>query len=254
MELGISEKDWEVMSDEGPSPEKYNEQYYKKMARKKARKKTAYKRAIPTMAEYIKKYMKAKHKRRRQRGYRYNKIKERVKYARKKARDKRPKVLCLYGPSGSGKTLGAAYLGKRYGIPVICSYTTRPMRKGEKDGVDHYFVNEVPSHDEMLAYTKYGGYEYWALKSDADHPVVVYVVDEVGISQMQKQDYFRIFPLRIERTEIQRRKSGVSEERIERDRTRPNVSIKAYRKITNNQDKVLFYAKLRYVYDLIVGG
>ena len=253
MEFGISDKDWEVIPDDGVSPEKYNEQYYK-MRIRKMRKKRAYKRAVPTMAEFIKSYMKKKHKRRRKRGYRYNRIKERVKYIRKKARDKRPKVICLYGPSGSGKTLGAAYLGKKYGIPVICSYTTRPMRPKEKDGVDHYFVKEVPSHDDMLAYTKYGGYEYWALKSDADHPVVVYVVDEVGISQMQQQDYFRIYPLRIERTEIQRRKSGVSEERIERDRTRPDVKIKAYRKITNNQDKILFYAKLRYVYGLIVEG
>lgn len=251
MELGISDKDWEVIPDDGKDPGRFDDNYYK-YKRKKKKKKT-YRRSMPTMSEYVQNYIKKKRQRKKRRGYIYNRIKERVRYAKKKARDKRPKVICLYGVSGSGKTTGAAYLGRKYGIPVICSYTTRPMRNGEKDGVDHYFVNEVPPRDEMLAYTKYGGYEYWALKSDAEHPVVVYVVDEVGISQMQQQDHFRVFPLKIERTEIQRRKSGVSEERIERDRTRPDVKVKAYRRISNNQDKILFYAKLRYVYGLIVG-
>ena len=178
--------------------------------------------------------------------------KKKQRYMRNvRARDKRPKIICLFGASGSGKTAASLYLKKKYDLPVICSYTTRPMREGEVDGVDHYFVKDVPPREEMLAYTVYGGYEYWALKSDAMFPMVVYVVDEAGINEMIKMDDIRIYPVHIIRTEIQRRKSGVSEERIARDRDRVAPEFNVRVAITNNRKKLHFYKKLRDMYEKI---
>ena len=71
-------------------------------------------------------------------------------------------ILAIVGPSGSGKTTLAEHLKDKLNIPVIVSYTTRPIRDGEIDGKDHHFVSEqdMPPHEKMLAYTKFGGYHY----------------------------------------------------------------------------------------------
>ena len=72
------------------------------------------------------------------------------------------KLITITGPSGAGKDTVARMLSEMGGYQVLCSYTTRPKREGEIDGVEHYFVEKcnVP-RDKMLAYTRYGGYEYW---------------------------------------------------------------------------------------------
>ena len=55
-------------------------------------------------------------------------------------------MLVLVGPSASGKTEVAKYLIKNYGMRKLVTYTTRPMRVGEVEGVDYHFVN----HDFFL--------------------------------------------------------------------------------------------------------
>ena len=54
---------------------------------------------------------------------------------------KKKTIVAIIGASGSGKTVLSLEM-KRYGYPVICSYTTRPMRTGEVSGIDHIFVDE----------------------------------------------------------------------------------------------------------------
>lgn len=75
------------------------------------------------------------------------------------------KLITIIGPSGAGKDTVALMLSAILGYKVICSYTTRPMREGEVDGKEHYFVKECNvQKSEMLAYTRYGNYEYWTEK------------------------------------------------------------------------------------------
>jgi len=50
-------------------------------------------------------------------------------------------IYVLLGPSGSGKTTIGNYL-KELGIPEIVTHTTRPMRKGEAEGVSYHFVSK----------------------------------------------------------------------------------------------------------------
>lgn len=62
------------------------------------------------------------------------------------------KLITITGPSGAGKDTVARMLSDFVGYKVICSYTTRPKREGEIDGVEHHFVEkcDVP-RDKMLS-------------------------------------------------------------------------------------------------------
>lgn len=94
------------------------------------------------------------------------------------------KLITITGPSGAGKDTVAQMLSDLGGYKVICSYTTRPKREGEIDGWQHYFVEkcDVP-HDKMLAYTQYGGYEYWTT-IDQVTDKAIYVIDEDGLKAL----------------------------------------------------------------------
>ena len=62
-------------------------------------------------------------------------------------------IYVLLGQTNSGKTTLSNIL-RLMGYPAITSYTTRPIRKGEKDGVDYKFIckNEYIflSHSNLL--------------------------------------------------------------------------------------------------------
>lgn len=101
------------------------------------------------------------------------------------------KILCIIGHSGSGKTTIEHFLDLfvPYQYHPIVSYTTRPMRPGETDGVEHHFVKpeQKPDGKNMLAYTKYGNYEYWADKRDVQDDVVnTYVIDVEGYHYLKR--------------------------------------------------------------------
>lgn len=55
------------------------------------------------------------------------------------------KIVYIMGKSSTGKdTIFKALLSdKDYSFNTIVSYTTRPIREGEKDGVEYHFVNEA---------------------------------------------------------------------------------------------------------------
>ena len=52
------------------------------------------------------------------------------------------KIIIISSPSGAGKTTICKLLLKRLkNIQISTSYTTRPKRKVEKDGIDYFFVS-----------------------------------------------------------------------------------------------------------------
>lgn len=54
------------------------------------------------------------------------------------------KICCLVGESGSGKsTLTAKLVADYRGVKRLVTYTTRPARAGEVNGVDYHFVTDV---------------------------------------------------------------------------------------------------------------
>ena len=53
------------------------------------------------------------------------------------------KIYCVMGKSSSGKDTVYKKLKEQYKeVRLIVPYTTRPIREGEKDGVEYYFVSE----------------------------------------------------------------------------------------------------------------
>ena len=50
-------------------------------------------------------------------------------------------MIFIAGKTCSGKTRIVNELCKRYGYKKIITYTTRPIRKGEKDGIDYHFIS-----------------------------------------------------------------------------------------------------------------
>lgn len=69
-------------------------------------------------------------------------------------------LVVLVGPICSGKTTVAKYLEKTKRFQRVITYTTRPPRKGEVNGVDYHFISEkeferMIENNELLEYMEY---------------------------------------------------------------------------------------------------
>lgn len=151
-------------------------------------------------------------------------------------------ILAIVGPAGSGKDHMANYLREKHGIPTLVSYTTRPMRPGEVNGVNHIFIDpsEVPSKDGMIAYTIYGGYEYFTLASQLEGLTIIsYVIDEAGLIYLMENFWTKYFiqAIKIQCSKKVRLQRGISQERISRDSTR-TVRYDEYDWVTQNNGTV----------------
>lgn len=75
------------------------------------------------------------------------------------------KIIIIAGPSGVGKTTVSNYLQEKYNIPRVVTHTTRPMRKGEVDGVSYYFEDDASFEKlHFFEHVKYGDYQYGSSK------------------------------------------------------------------------------------------
>lgn len=73
--------------------------------------------------------------------------------------ERKGKVIVISGPSGTGKTtLCRELIKKNKNLVFSISYTTRPKKEKEKDGVDYYFVSE----DKFLKMIKNNDFIEWA--------------------------------------------------------------------------------------------
>ena len=71
----------------------------------------------------------------------------------------RGQLLIISAPSGAGKTsLIKALVDAETRIEVSVSHTTRPMRPGERDGINYYFLSEA----EFLSLRDAGAFFEWA--------------------------------------------------------------------------------------------
>ena len=139
------------------------------------------------------------------------------------------KLITITGPSGAGKDTVAWMLSEMSGYKVLCSYTTRPKRDGEIDGVEHHFVEicNVP-RDKMLAYTQYGGYEYWVPLGQLTNNAI-YVIDEDGLQVLCKKfPDIELFKICVSARESTRLYRGVSQERMDRDKQRKLLPLAFY--------------------------
>jgi guanylate kinase len=169
----------------------------------------------------------------------------------------KPIIITITGASGAGKTFASGFLEKERGIKAIVSFTTRPMRETETDGVEHFFVDEsqMPPFSRMLAYVKFGGYHYWAsLDQVPAGGKCTYVIDEEGLEGLLDKygrDY-EIIPVSIGR-DVEKTLKSVSAERVERDRTRKKFPDSFYKYIIENNGTIEeFKEKLLLMYKTVL--
>lgn len=146
-------------------------------------------------------------------------------------------IIAVVGMSGSGKTTMTQHIEKVLGIPAIVSYTTRPMREGETNGVEHWFVDksQMPGMEEMLAYAYFGGYHYWTTHDQIpDDKPCTYIIDEKALDQMMDNfgDRYLISPMYIERSP--EGLAEIDETRRLRDQERPIGLLHKYEAIILN--------------------
>ena len=98
-------------------------------------------------------------------------------------------MLILCGASASGKTVTALNLQKRYGLVKAITTTTRPIRDGEKDGVDYFFVSKEEfqkrlQEGKFVESSLYNGNYYGCGKDQVDDNKVI-VLDPNGLHAFQ---------------------------------------------------------------------
>lgn len=159
----------------------------------------------------------------------------------------REKIICVIGPSGSGKTLLVSRASEKLGISYLVSYTTRPQREDETDGVEHWFVGPEakPDESEMLAYTRFGGYEYWTSTHDIIPGIPnFYVIDEKGYLNLKEKwgNSYDLVTVLIKRDrELLVRTVG--EERVKRDDDRTIIDEKEYDAVIYNNGSLSDFIK-----------
>lgn len=99
-------------------------------------------------------------------------------------------LILVIGRSGSGKDTLVRHAQSVFGASAIPSYTDRPKRASETEGVEHTFLTKdeftaLLEREEPFAYTQIGetGYRYCTtveMLSKIDADVVFYVIDPKG--------------------------------------------------------------------------
>lgn len=107
-------------------------------------------------------------------------------------------MVILVGESASGKSTIEKSLVKNFGFQKIISYTSRPPRTGEIDGIDYHFISkekfeELQSKNFFSEVGNYRGWFYGSSVDDCKKDGVVAVLTPHGLRQMKKYKGFDIF-------------------------------------------------------------
>ena len=128
-------------------------------------------------------------------------------------------MLVLSSPSGAGKsTISRALLDKHDDLTMSVSATTRPMRPGETDGKDYFFVDvatfeDMVENDQFLEHAKVFNNYYGTPRGPVEEALlggkdVLFDVDWQGTQQLEanaRTDLVSIFILPPSVEELERR-------------------------------------------------
>jgi guanylate kinase len=127
-------------------------------------------------------------------------------------------LFVLSSPSGAGKsTIARMLLTQDDGIGLSVSATTRPIRPGEVEGKDYYFVDDsrfdrMVADGEFLEWAHVFGHRYGTLKSEVKKQIeggrdVLLDIDWQGTQQLKQvdPDIVRVFILPPSMDELERR-------------------------------------------------
>lgn len=101
-------------------------------------------------------------------------------------------LICIVSRTNGGKDTLAKKIHNRLGIESVVSYTTRPMRHYEVDGVHHKFVTKeymkwILENQTVIAYTinDETGIEYCATIESLPNDKHVYIINPDGINWLK---------------------------------------------------------------------
>lgn len=174
-------------------------------------------------------------------------------------------LFVLSSPSGAGKTtISRMLLAADPEIKLSVSVTTRPMRPGERDGIDYHFVTDAEfermvEEDDFYEWAPVFGHRYGtpkghiraALKDGQDF---LFDIDWQGTQQLyqkDQQDVVRVFILPPSLPELRRRLEARAQDSAEvidgrMERARAEISHwDAYDYVVINEDVDACFAKVR---------
>lgn len=125
-------------------------------------------------------------------------------------------IICIVGKTSSGKDTITRHIMEKFGLDMVCSYATRPMREGEVNGREHYFVTkeqmqELLKTEHVIAYTinEKTGVEYFATAESVLADNVIYIINPEGIVYLKEHlpEDFRLLQIYVylDEAEIERR-------------------------------------------------
>ena len=84
-------------------------------------------------------------------------------------------MIVIVGESASGKSTVEKILNEKYGMRKVVSYTTRPPRDTEVNGIDYNFIsmNDFIDLDKEKAFLEIGAYRGWFYGSMRDQYVEI---------------------------------------------------------------------------------
>jgi len=115
-------------------------------------------------------------------------------------------MLCILGGTGVGKSHLAKILINKYGYEKLVTYTTRPIREGEAEGVDYHFISKTMFDSlcagdffaETMSFKVANG-ETWeygtAVRDITDDKIVI--LSPSGLRELKKDKSLNIMAVRL---------------------------------------------------------
>lgn len=176
-------------------------------------------------------------------------------------------LLVVSAPSGTGKTtLCHRLLDEFEGISFSVSYTTRPLRGGEQDGVDYHFVDgstfdQMVQQDQLAEWAHVFGNRYGTARATVEQHLaagedLIFDIDYQGGNQLIERyaETVAVFVLPPSLAELERRlrsRGTDSEEAVSRrlrDGLQEIEHFQDYHYLVVNDDLDRAYDDLRAIY------
>ena len=167
------------------------------------------------------------------------------------------KIFIYTGPDGSGRKTIAKMVATAFDMETVLSYTTRPPRHYEQNGVDYHFVNEetfskMENQQEFLESVEIDGIHYGIREDDIvkafeSHNLVYLTLNPEGtekLKQMYGERVMRFFIFADRDTVIERQKKRQDNDAdIERHMDHYDETM-GYKNHVNIPLKIMIYPKL----------
>lgn len=126
----------------------------------------------------------------------------------------------LVGASGVGKTAMGHILEEKLGFRRCITFTTRPVRPGEVDGVDYHFRKELKP-EEMFELSTFGEHQYGITHEELSKGDFI-ILEPQGVRYFQEHYPAPLTVIQLKRLNIQ-----VEQERMDRDKAAGFDSVEA---------------------------